>query len=183
MSKTVHLILASTRQNRIGEEISQWIKRQVENKSSLKLEIIDLAQENLPFFNAPVSPAYAADDSPHAIYWAKKIADTERIIFLTPEYNRSIPASLKNAIDYLVAEWKNKPMSVVSYGYVDGGQSATKHLLDITAWLKMKQVGEPLNIPLTQDLFKPDGSGLKDIDTDFNEHESQLMGLIDKLVE
>ncbi len=85
------------------------------------------------------------------------------LFFVTAEYNRSIPASLKNAIDFLFSEWDGKPAAIVSYGYVDGGGSATNHLKDILGWVKLQVVEPTVKIPFTQELFE--NGAFKDIDS------------------
>jgi NAD(P)H-dependent FMN reductase len=81
------------------------------------------------------------------------VADADGFVFVTPEYNRSIPASLKNAVDFLVVEWTEKPAAIVSYGYIDGGKSAARHLGDIFSWLKIDNVGQEMAVKFTQDTF------------------------------
>ena len=156
MSKKIKLIIGSTRQGRVGKPVSDWLVA-VAKESGVELEVVDLLEVNLPNFDAAVPPAYMPIETPEGKEWAKIVAEADGFVFVTPEYNRSIPASLKNALDYLVAEWNDKPMSVVSYGYVDGGQNATKHLLDVTGWLKMKNVGESMAVQLTQETFDEQG--------------------------
>ena len=82
-------------------------------------------RENLPFFDEPASPKsgnpYQHD---HTKRWAAKIADYDGFVFVFPEYNGSYPAVLKNAVDYLYPEWKNKPVSYVSYGFGAGKRAA-----------------------------------------------------------
>lgn len=162
MSKKVKLIIGSTRQGRVGAPVAEWLVKTAK-ENHVELEVIDLKAENLPTFDGP-SPAYVPAQTPEGQAWSAKITSGEAHIFLTSEYNRSIPAPLKNAIDHLYHEWGEKPASIVSYGYIDGGGSATKHLTDILNWVKMKIVGPPVAITLQQDFFAEDGS-FKDIDT------------------
>ncbi len=160
MSKKIKLIIGSTREGRVGAPIAEWLVKTAK-ENDVELEVMDLMQENLPFFDG-VSPMYA----PELVNkeWSAKISESDAIIFLTAEYNRSIPAPLKDAIDHLFHEWGEKPASIVSYGYIDGGGSATRHLTDILNWVKMKIVGPHVAITLQQDFFAEDGS-FKDIDT------------------
>lgn len=171
MSKTT-LIVASTRQNRIGGSIAEWLKRQAE-EANIELNVIDLQNVNLPAFDAPIPPAYAPNDSEHGKAWAKQISESDSFIFLTPEYNRSIPSSLKNAIDYLVPEWKEKKAAIVSYGYVDGGTNAAKHLTDILNWLKMDVSSDQIHIQLSQDFFDQTGA-FKSTDESLKEYSQPV---------
>ncbi len=158
--KKIKLIVGSTRQGRVGSYVSEWLVK-VAKENDVALEVIDLKEENLPFFDG-VSPMYAPD----LVYkdWSAKITEADAIIFVTAEYNRSIPAPLKNAIDHLFHEWGEKPAAIVSYGYIDGGGSATKHLTDVLNWLKMKIVEPTVSIQLAQDHMGEDGN-FKDVDS------------------
>lgn len=138
MAKNIHLIIASTRTERIGDQVAAWVAEQLTN-TGITFTTTDLQKEDLPFFIGK-SPLYNPPETPEAIAWTKKIADSEAFIIVTPEYNRSVPAPLKNALDYVSKEWKDKPVLTVSYGYIDGGTSVTKHLTDIYNWFGMKEV-------------------------------------------
>jgi NAD(P)H-dependent FMN reductase len=162
MSKKLKLIIGSTRQNRNGLPVAQWLVAQAK-EAGYDLEVLDLKEINLPKFEAGVSPMYMSVDTPEAKAWATQIADADGLIFLTCEYNRSIPGSLKDAIDYLYAEWNGKKASIVSYGWIDGGGSATKHLTDILNWVKIELVGPQIAIPFTQATFNEQGA-FNDID-------------------
>ena len=175
MSKTT-LIVASTRQNRIGGSIAEWLKRQAD-ETDIELNVIDLQEVNLPAFDAPIPPAYAPNDSEHGKAWAKQISESDSFIFLTPEYNRSIPSSLKNAIDYLVPEWKAKKAAIVSYGYVDGGANAAKHLTDVLNWLKMDVSPEQTHIKLSQDFFDKAGA-FENIDESLAEYSQPVTAAV-----
>lgn len=161
MSKKIKLIVGSTREGRVGGTIADWLVSQARG-ADVDIEVLDLANINLPFFTAPVPPMYAPVETEEAKAWADMVADADGIIFLTPEYNRGYPAPLKNAIDYLYKEWNGMPAMVASYGYIDGGKNASTHLLDVLNWVKMKIVGEELHIGLKADDF--DGGTFKDID-------------------
>lgn len=156
MTKNIKLIIGSTRQGRVGKQIADWLVSIAETEG-ISLDVLDLQQIALPNFDAAVPPAYIPTQTEAGKAWQNMITEADGVVFLTPEYNRSIPSSLKNAIDYLAEEWKEKPASIVSYGYIDGGQSATKHLRDIFDWLKIKNVGEKIAIQLTQDMFSENG--------------------------
>jgi NAD(P)H-dependent FMN reductase len=145
MSKKIQLIIGSTRQGRVAPRVAEWVAAQAAQVEGIDLEVVDLNDWKLPFMDAPIAPLYAEVPGEAAAAWRAKLAEAEGFIFLTPEYNRSIPASLKNALDYTVAEWNDKPATVVSYGYVDGGKSAAKHLHDVLGWLRMRPT-QPVSI-------------------------------------
>lgn len=141
VAKNIKVIIGSTRENRLGADVASWVAKVASSVEGISVQIIDLQAENLPMFNAPVSPAYMPQDTPEAKAWGEKITNSDGFIFVTPEYNRSIPASLKNAIDYLYKEWADKTAVIVSYGFVDGGVTANKHLDDILKSLAISVVG------------------------------------------
>ncbi len=126
MSKKVQLIIGSTRQNRISPTLASWIEAQVAKNDDLDLEVIDLKDINLPFFDEPTSPSHAPGISEAAKNWSAKVSTADAFIILSPEYNAGYSAVLKNAIDYLYGEWKNRPVTIVTYGYGGGLSAATQ---------------------------------------------------------
>lgn len=157
MPKNIQLIIASTRQNRLGAQVAEWVKTHADAHEELNIEIVDLLEQDLPFFNAGVGPMYAPDVSDAGTAWAEKIEQGDGYIFVTPEYNRSIPASLKNAIDFLYTPWLTKPAAIVSYGWIDGGAGASKHLHDILSWVKMDISEDQVHLKLHADILGEDG--------------------------
>jgi NAD(P)H-dependent FMN reductase len=180
MSKKIQLIIGSTRENRVAPQVAAWVASQVAKNSDIELEVVDLKEWDLPFMNAPVAPAYAPVDTPEAKKWAAQIGKAEGYIFLTAEYNRGIPAPLKNAIDYLTTEWKEKPAAIVSYGYIDGGGSAARHLNDVMDWLKIRAVEPKVALQLSQDIFDETGA-LKDSQAAFAENEADISAALAQL--
>ena len=138
MAKNIQLIVASTRTERIGDQVAQWVAEQLK-AADITFTTIDLQKENLPFFVGK-SPLYNPPETAEAIAWTEKIAGSDGFIIVTPEYNRSVPAPLKNALDYVSKEWKDKPILTISYGYIDGGMNVTKHLTDIYNWFGMHEI-------------------------------------------
>lgn len=181
MSKNIQLIIGSTRQNRLATSIAEWVKEQVVKVDDIKLEVVDLKQENLPVMDAPMSPSRAPVDTPAGKAWADKIASADGYIFLTPEYNRSIPASLKNAIDYLSAEWHEKPAIIVSYGFIDGGKSANTHLQDILSWLKVDHDQKQITIHIAMDMLDKSGQ-IGNANQALAQYEDSLSEALQKLV-
>jgi NAD(P)H-dependent FMN reductase len=180
MSKKIQLIIGSTRQGRIATQIAPWVEAQVAKRDDIELEIVDLHEWKLPFLDAPLPPAYGPVDTPEAKAWAAKIAASDGVIFLSAEYNRSIPAPLKNAIDYLKVEWENKPAAIVTYGYVDGGASAAKHLLDVFGWLKPRVAQPTVALKLNSDIVV-DGQ-VQNIDASFAPYEADMQAALAELV-
>lgn len=181
MSQTIHLLIASTREGRAGPAIAKWVEDQIKEKFNVEVKTIDLYDEQLPFFNNATSPMRSPDDTLHGQAWAKKIKEVERLVIVMPEYNRGVPAALKNALDYLWEEWHNMPVALVSYGYIDGGARATAHLKDTLDWLKVNKMKNDLNIQLTTDMLGETGD-LKDVDTALAGNAAKLKSLIQELL-
>ncbi|MBC7512247.1 NAD(P)H-dependent oxidoreductase [Candidatus Saccharibacteria bacterium] len=179
MGKNIQIIIGSTRQNRLGAQVSDWVKQHADQHEELTIEVIDLLEQNLPFFNAGVGPMYAPDTSEAGKAWAETIERGDGFIFVTPEYNRSIPASLKNAIDFLYTPWLTKPAAIVSYGWIDGGASASKHLHDILSWVKMDIAEDQVHLKLHADIMG--GNGLTDTEAAFADYIPALMNALKEL--
>ncbi|RAL04438.1 flavin-dependent quinone reductase [Aspergillus ibericus CBS 121593] len=129
MSPLIGLITCSQRSPRAGPQITTFIQTTIlTSHPTANLNIIDLAEWNLPMYNEPGIPSYitSADEyvHEHTKAWSREIARHDAFIFVTPQYNWGYPASVKNAIDYLFHEWKGKPALVVSYGGHGGGKAA-----------------------------------------------------------
>ena len=148
MTKSLTILVGSTRTNRLGLGVAEWVSEQAKKAGFDTVNLLDLKEVALPKFDAPMPPMYAPVDTPDAKAWAEKITAVEHLLVITPEYNQSIPASLKSAIDHLSAEWKDKPTAIVSYGYMGGGANASKHLHEILAFLKTDLVDTTAAIQL-----------------------------------
>lgn len=126
------VVVGTTRENRVSPKEAKWVVNSANELNDVNAEVVDLADYPMPFFSEPMSPRYNPNRQidPLAKKWLDKIAGFDAYIFVTPEYNHSIPGVLKNAIDYLTGELNRKPASVVSHGSV-GGARATMHLKEI----------------------------------------------------
>jgi NAD(P)H-dependent FMN reductase len=127
----IKVILGTTREARFGDKPAAWIMDVARQESDATFELVDLKDINLPLFDEPVPPVMGDYRHEHTKAWANIIGEADGFIFVTAEYNFSIPAALKNAIDYLAAEWRYKPAAFVSYGAASGGLRAVQHLREI----------------------------------------------------
>lgn len=148
----VGIIIGSVRKNRIGVDIADWIKNNLYS-SVFETDLIDLRDINLPNLDEPEIPAKGNYQNESTIKWANKINEYKVIIVLTPQYNWGIPASLKNAIDFVYLEWKNKPLSVISYGYHGGTQARISLDLSLIA-LKVDKLAVNFGINISDDMFE-----------------------------
>lgn len=145
MSK-IAIILGSTRDARFAEKPAQWILDVAKREQpDFDYEIVDIRDYDLPFFNEVASNLWVPSQDPNVIKWQKKIAEFDGYIFVTAEYNRSIPGSLKNALDQAYVEWNKKPAAIVGYGSV-GAARAVEHLRTIAVELQMVPVRSAVHI-------------------------------------
>lgn len=179
MSKNIKLIISSTRQGRNGKPVADWLVN-IAKEEGIDVSVLDLAEIDLPMLDSAISPAYAPVDTPEAKAWSKEISEADGIVFLTAEYNRSITAPLKNAIDYLYAEWEAKKSVIVSYGFVDGGGSATVHLKDILAWVKTDIVEPNILVKFDRETFNEQGQ-FADIDSTLGAHKDAFMSALKQI--
>lgn len=132
----IAIIISSTRQTRFGEKPAQWVYEIAAQRNDMEVELLDLRDYPMPFFDEVASNAWAPSTNEVAQRWQQKVAEFDGYLFITAEYNRSIPAVLKNAIDYAYPEWNRKAASFVGYGSV-GGARAVEHLRQICVELQM----------------------------------------------
>ncbi|MEU8184209.1 NADPH-dependent FMN reductase [Micromonospora sp. NPDC049047] len=128
----IGLIVGSTRPGRRGAAIGRWAMEVAERHEMVRagdavVTLVDLAEQELPLLDEPVPALFGDYRRPHTRRWAAVVDACDAFVFVTPDYNRSIPAALKNGIDYLYAEWADKVAGVLSYG-VQGGNRAADHL-------------------------------------------------------
>jgi NAD(P)H-dependent FMN reductase len=135
----IGIILGSTRLSRSGEQVATWVYDMASRRSSAEFELIDLRDYPLPHLDEPLPPSMGQYHNEHTNWWADTIASFDGFIMVTPEYNHSTSGSLKNALDYLYAEWNNKAAGFVSYG-IAGGARAAEHLRLVCGELQMADV-------------------------------------------
>jgi NAD(P)H-dependent FMN reductase len=141
----IAIIIGSTRDARFADKPAQWIYDLAKQRPDLDVELVDLRDCDLPFFNEVASNLWVPSQDPKAVAWQKKVDEFDGYIFVTSEYNRSIPASLKNALDQSYVEWNRKPAAYVGYGSV-GGARAVEHLRNISVELQMVPVRTGVHI-------------------------------------
>ncbi|GLQ54590.1 NADPH-dependent FMN reductase [Devosia nitrariae] len=146
MSKPkIAVIISSTRDTRFADKPAQWILDLAKQREEFDVELVDLRDYDLPFFNEVASNAWAPTQDPRAVAWQKKVAEFDGYIFVVAEYNRSITGALKNAIDQAYVEWNKKAAGYVGYGSV-GGARAIEHLRLIATELQMVSTRSAVHI-------------------------------------
>jgi NAD(P)H-dependent FMN reductase len=132
----IAIIVSSTRPTRFADIPTAWIKAQAEARDDLTVEVVDLRDHPLPFFAEMASNAWVPTQDAAAVAWQKKIGAFDGYIFVLAEYNRSITATLKNALDQAYVEWAKKPFGAIGYGSM-GAANALGHLQNIGVELQM----------------------------------------------
>jgi NAD(P)H-dependent FMN reductase len=155
----IGIILGSTRPGRNGEAVAKWAYEIASQRTDAEFELVDLLDYKLPHLDEAMPPSLGQYTQPHTQAWAAKIASFDGFVMVTPEYNHSTSGALKNAIDFLFAEWNNKAVGFVSYGSV-GGARAVEHLRLIAGELMMADVRAQVMLSLATDfenysVFKP----------------------------
>ncbi|SHN29998.1 NADPH-dependent FMN reductase [Actinacidiphila paucisporea] len=155
----IGIILGSTRPGRNGEAVARWVNDIAVRRDDAEFELIDLLDYRLPHLDEIVPPSLGQYSQPHTQAWARKIDSFDGFVMVTPEYNHSTSGALKNAIDFLYAEWNNKAVGFVSYGSA-GGTRAVEHLRLVAAELQMADVRAQVALSLFHDFvnfseFKP----------------------------
>jgi NAD(P)H-dependent FMN reductase len=132
----IAVIIGSTRAARFADVPAQWMLRQAQAREDLDVELVDLRDFELPLFDEVASDAFVPSQSPEALRWQEKIAGYDGFIFVLAEYNHSITAALKNALDQAYKGWNRKPFTAIGYGGV-GAARAIEHLRLIAIELHM----------------------------------------------
>lgn len=171
----IGIILGSTRPNRNGEAVAKWVLEHARNRTDADFHLIDLRDYNLPLLDEPVPPSQGKYSKEHTKKWAEKISALDGFVFVTPEYNHSTSGALKNALDFLYAEWNNKAAGFVGYGSA-GATRAVEHLRLILAELQVATVRAQVMFSLYNDFnnfseFKP-----------ASHHQETLKGMLDQLI-
>jgi NAD(P)H-dependent FMN reductase len=154
----LQIVIVSTREGRKGDAVGRWFETRARAHGAFDVELVDLAEVNLPLFDEPEHPRLRKYRHDHTTRWSERVAHGDAFVFVTPEYNYSAPPSIVNALDYLVHEWAYKPLAFVSYGGVSGGTRAVQMIkLQATA-LRMMPIPEAVSLPFFAKMFAADGT-------------------------
>jgi NAD(P)H-dependent FMN reductase len=136
--------------------VAAWIHDRAVKHGGFEVELIDLAEVNLPMFDEPKHPRFGEYVHQHTKDWSATISRGDAYIFVIPEYNYGFNAAIKNAVDYLNQEWLYKPLGFVTYGGVAAGTRAMQMLKQVVSALKMVPMTEAVNIPFVQQFLDSD---------------------------
>lgn len=172
----IAIVTGSTRPGRNNEAVAKWVYGIAKDRMDAEFELVDIASYNLPLLDEAMPPVYGQYAHEHTKAWSEKIASFDAYVFVTPEYNHSTSAALKNAIDYLYREWNNKVAGFVSYGGYAGGARAIEHLRLIMAEVMVATVRASVLLSLFTDFenfktFEPNP-----------QRDKELHAILDQLV-
>src|SRR6266850_4968901 len=155
----VAIIIGSTRPGRKADAVAKWVYEIAQKRVDAEFELVDIKDFNLPLLDEPMSPMMGQYTHEHTKKWSDKIASFDGYVFVTPEYNHSTSGALKNAIDFLYAEWVNKAAGFIGYGGVSGAR-AVENLRLIMAEVQVATVRAQVGLSMFTDfenftVFKP----------------------------
>jgi NAD(P)H-dependent FMN reductase len=171
----IAIVTGSTRPGRNNEAVAKWVYELARKRTDAQYELVDIQAFNLPLLDEPVPPSMGKYSKPHTKAWSAKIAPMDGFVFVTPEYNHGTSAALKNAIDFLYAEWNNKAAGFVSYGSASGARAVEQLRLTLSE-CQMAHVRAQVLLSLATDfenysVFKP-----------HPRHEQEVMAMLDQLL-
>lgn len=147
----IAIVLGSTRPGRRGEPVARWVLEQAVARGDAEYELLDLADFPLPHLDEPLPPSAGQYEYEHTKTWSDTIRGFDGFVFVTPEYNRATSGVLKNALDYLYAEWNDKAAGIVSYGAAASGLRAAESLRLVLGELQIADVRQAVGISLIHD--------------------------------
>jgi NAD(P)H-dependent FMN reductase len=141
----IGIILGTTRPTRFADRPARWLMDLACRRDDAEFEVVDLRNYRMPFFEEEQSPMFVPPRNEAASRWARKMAELDGYVFVTPEYNHGIPAVLKNALDHAYAEYNRKPASFVGYGGVGAARGVEQLRLVLLA-LQMAPLKQSVHI-------------------------------------
>jgi len=171
----VGVIVGSTRPGRKAEAIARWVVELARKRGDAEIELVDLADYELPLLDEPSPPSIGPYAKEHTKRWAATIDRLDAFVFVTPEYNHGPSGALKNAIDFLYKEWNNKAASFISYGGA-GGVRAVEQLRLVMAEVQIADVRAQVGLSLFHDFER--FTTFKPVPT----HEAAVQKMFDQLV-
>lgn len=169
----IAIVLGSTRPGRLGKAVADWVNSRAKERGDATFDVLDVADFGLPLLDEPLPPSFGRYSHAHTKAWSDAVAGFDGYIFVTGEYNHSIPGALKNALDYLYKEWNNKAAGFVGYGS-SGGIRAVEHLRSVAGELQMADVRAQVVLPFATEFenyraFIPTASAEASLQTLFDQ--------------
>jgi NAD(P)H-dependent FMN reductase len=155
----VQILLGSIRPNRVTERVAKWVAAETAKLEDVSVEVVDLKDYPLPLFDEDTSPQYNPDRKPEGVVkrWLDKLAEADAFVVVSPEYNRSIPGPMKNAMDYVDFQFAKKPVALVTHGSVGGAYAMADYRVALAQMLAIT-VPEPTMIIGAAGVVEEDGT-------------------------
>ncbi len=170
------VILASVRDGRAGEAVARWFIDKAKQHGKFEVQLADLKELNLPILDEPHHPRLKKYQHESTKTWSAIVDGSDAFVFVSPEYNYTMPPALLNALDTLYHEWTYKPVGFVSYGGVSGGIRAVQTTKLMVTGFKMMPMVEAVNIPFFAQLME--GGVFKSNET----HDKAVGPMLDELL-
>jgi NAD(P)H-dependent FMN reductase len=157
MSLKLNIIIGSTRPGRAGPVVGEWFKEFAVAHGKFDVELVDLADFNLPLLDEAAHPVFQQYENEHTKRWSESVASADAYVLVTPEYDYFPPASLINAVQAVMREWARKPAGVVSYGGISGGLRAAQALRQLITSVNVHPIPHGVSAPIYQQYIGDDG--------------------------
>jgi len=157
MTLKLKIITASTRPGRVGPTVSDWAVKVAKENEKFDVELVDLAEINLPLLDEKHHPMMQKYEHDHTKRWSSVISAADAVVFVTPEYDYFPPASLINAVQVLSREWKYLPIGVVSYGGVSGGLRSAQEVRQLLGNVGAYAIPQTVPVPFVSQFIGDEG--------------------------
>ena len=147
----IMIIVGSVRSVRKGGAVADWVRERLEARGGVEVDVADLREIALPFYDEALPAAAGRYEHEHTRAWSARVGAADGFLLVNPEYNGTFTAPVKNALDYLYAEWNRKPIGFVNYGSAGGGMRAAAALQQVVTTLGMVRARGDLAIPMIQE--------------------------------
>lgn len=157
----IGVILGSTREGRLGKRVATWVMNELRGKEGIEPVLLDLGEFPLPFYSYELLPIQMGEVYPDKVAqkWKEAVELCDGFIFVTPEYNHSFPAVLKNALDFLYKPWNDKPAAIISYSNgMIGGARSVEQLRTVLSHLRLITVSEAMSMGKADTLISEEGA-------------------------
>lgn len=157
MSLKLNVIIGSTRPGRAGPPVAKWAAEHARNHGKFEVELVDLAEFNLPLLDEPAHPRLQQYQHEHTRRWSASVASADAFLFVAPEYDYFPNAALINALQALSREWAFKAAGIVSYGGISGGLRSAQELRQLIGNLDMMAIPQTVPVPFFGKLIDEKG--------------------------
>ena len=177
---SIKVIIGTTREGRFGDKPARWISDLLKKKEGVEVEVLDLRDYPMPFFKEAVSPNYKKEPytDKAVAAWTAKIAEADGFVVTVAEYNHGYSAVLKNALDYVGAEWHDKAIGFVGYGSAMGAR-AVEQLREVAVELQMAPIRNAVHMSFDVVMAAGKGTPEKEL---FTAYDDRGNGMLDQLI-